>query len=172
MKSLVIYSSRTGNTKKIAEAAAGALADADLFAVHDMPEDLAAYGLVFIGFWAFRRGADMESRAALGRLHGKKVALLATAGAYPTSEAAQKYLANSAALLAEDNEYLGGFLSQGRVHSFHESRRSPHAEEVHPLTEERRIRLEEAEKHPNEEDCAAAAAFAREMEKKALGAGD
>lgn len=172
MKSLVIYSSRTGNTKKIAEAAAGALTDAELTAVHDMPEDLTPYDLIFVAFWAFRRGADMESRAALSKIHGKKVALLATAGAYPDSEAAKNYLANSAALLAEDDTYLGGYLSQGRVHSYHESRRSPHTEEVHPLTEERRARLEEAEKHPNEEDCAAAAAFAKEIEERVLGTGN
>lgn len=165
MKSIVLYSSRTGNTKKVAEAIASAVGG-DIRAVHDRG-DLSSYDVVFVGFWAFRRGADMEARQAIGEIHGKKTAVFGTAGAYPDSEAAHDYVANAAALFPSDNTYLGGFICQGRVHSFHTGRRSAHTEAVHPLTPERRARLEEAEKHPDEEDLQKAAAFGQDILKKA-----
>lgn len=55
------------------------------------------------------------------------------------------YLKSSAELLAKDNIFLGGFMSQGRVHSFHIGKRNEHAEKVHPMTPERLARLQEAE---------------------------
>lgn len=45
----VIYSSVTGNTKKIAEAIAEQAGDADIFRVQDAPEDLSGYEVVAIG---------------------------------------------------------------------------------------------------------------------------
>lgn len=159
MKFLVLYSSRTGNTEKAARAIAGALS-ADIAPVSKAPADLTAYSAVFLGFWAFRRGADPQAQAMLSQIH-RPAALFATAGAYPDSDAAKRYLANAAALLPEDAPYLGGFLCQGRVHSFHTGRRSAHTEQVHPLTPERRARLEEAEHHPDEEDLKKAADFAK-----------
>ncbi len=159
MKYLVLYSSRTGNTEKVARAIAGALS-ADIAPVSEAPPDLAPYDAVFLGFWAFRRGADPAAAAILKKLH-RPAALFATAGAYPNSDAARRYLENAAALLPEDADYLGGFLCQGRVHSFHTGQRSAHTEKVHPLTPERKARLEEAEHHPDAADLQKAADFAR-----------
>lgn len=109
----------------------------------------------------------MPSRNVLSSLHGKKVAIYGTAGTYPDSPAAMSYLKSSSELLAEDNIFLGGFMSQGRVHSFHIGKRNEHAEKVHPMTPERLARLQEAEKHPNETDFKNAAAWALKMLEKA-----
>lgn len=165
MNTLVLYSSRTGNTKKVAEAIGAALG-ATIRPVRDMG-DVSDFDLVFVGFWAFRRGADMEARQAIGKMTGKKIAIFGTAGAYPDSDASKSYIENTAALVKEANTYLGGFICQGRVHSFHVNRRSMHTNEVHPLTPERKARLEEAEKHPDALDEKQAAAFAKEMAAKA-----
>lgn len=164
MNILVLYSSRTGNTKKVAEAIGAALG-AEVRPVREMG-DVSSFDLVFVGFWAFRRGADMEARQVIGKLQGKKVAIFGTAGAYPDSDAAKSYIENTEALVKEENTYLGGFICQGRVHSFHVNRRSMHTNEVHPLTPERKARLEEAEKHPDEADLVKAAEFAKEMAEK------
>ena len=109
----------------------------------------------------------MAARRTLASIHGKKVAIYGTAGTYPDSQAAKDYMENAAALLPEDSTCLGTFICQGRVHSFHIGKRSDHAEKVHPMTPERLKRLEEAEKHPNEEDFKKAAAWALEMMAKA-----
>ena len=52
MKSIVIYSSLTGNTKQVAEAITSVLpADTPCVSMHELPSDIASYDLVFAGFW-------------------------------------------------------------------------------------------------------------------------
>ena len=161
MKSLVLWSSRTGNTKAVAQAIYDALPGEKTIREEGREgKDLSSYDLVFVGFWGYRRGADPVAQRTLASLEGKKVAIFATAGTWPDSDAAKSYLANAAALLPESSTCAGTFICQGRVHSFHIRKRNEHAEEVHPMTPERLARLEEAEKHPNEEDFKAAAAWA------------
>lgn len=147
MKALVLWSSRTGNTKAVGEAIYEALpCEKEIFESGRQPNDLSCYDLIYVGFWGYRQGADMPSRNVLSSLHGKKVAIYGTAGTYPDSPAAMSYLKSSSELLAKDNIFLGGFMSQGRVHSFHIGKRNEHAEKVHPMTPERLARLQEAEK--------------------------
>ena len=126
-----------------------------------------AVGFILWSMYSFNN----ESFAICGRtiesLHGKKVAIFATAGTYPDSQAARDYLDNAAALLPEDSECLGTFISQGRVHSFHIGKRSEHAKLVHPMTPDRLARLQEAEKHPNEDDFRRAGEWAVSMAEKA-----
>lgn len=168
MKALILWSSRTGNTKAVGKAIYEALpCEKEIFESGRQPKDLSGYDLVYVGFWGYRQGADMPSRNVLSSLHGKKVAIYGTAGTYPDSPAAMSYLKSSSELLAEDNIFLGGFMSQGRVHSFHIGKRNEHAEKVHPMTPERLARLQEAEKHPNETDFKNAAAWALKMLEKA-----
>lgn len=168
MKALVLWSSRTGNTKAVGKAIYEALpCEKEIFESGRQPNDLSGYDLVYVGFWGYRQGADMPSRNVLSSLHGKKVAIYGTAGTYPDSPAAMSYLKSSSELLAEDNIFLGGFMSQGRVHSFHIGKRNEHAEKVHPMTPERLARLQEAEKHPNETDFKNASAWALKMLEKA-----
>ena len=164
MKSLVIYSTQTGNTKKVAEAIFEALpGEKDIARTDRPPENLADYDVVFVGFWAWRRGADALAQKVLSQLTGKKVAIFGTCGAWPDSDAAKMYAANAAALLDASNTFLGSFMCQGRVNSFHKRKLHPDHESAHPMTEDRRARLEEAEKHPDEADLAKAAAWAREI---------
>ncbi len=165
MKSLVLWSSRTGNTKAVAEAIFEALpGEKEIMEEGREGNDLSSYDLVFVGFWGYRRGADPLAQKTLSSLFGKHVAIYATAGTWPDSEAAKMYLANAAALLPEDATCLGTFICQGRVNSFHQKKLAGLAQETaHEMTPERLARLEEAEKHPNEEDFARAKAWAKEM---------
>lgn len=110
MKSLVLWSSRTGNTKKVAEAIYEALPGEKDILEEGREKDLSSYDLIFVGFWAFRRGADMVARRTLAKMEGKKVAIYATAGTYPDSQAAKDYLDNAAALLPESAKCLGTWI--------------------------------------------------------------
>lgn len=66
MKTIVLYSSRTGNTRKVAEAIASALPAGTpcLDLTQPLPEDLDAYDCVFLGYW-------VETKAPLMR-HPRK----------------------------------------------------------------------------------------------------
>ena len=169
MKSLVVWSSRTGNTKAVAEAIYEALpGEKEIMEEGRQGKDLSSYDLIFVGFWGYRRGADPVAQKALASLENQKIAIFATAGTYPDSEPAKMYLENAAELLPESSTCLGTFICQGRVHSFHLKKlNGTDKETAHEMTPERLARLEEAEKHPNEEDFQQAAQWAVDMVKKA-----
>ena len=100
MRTLVLYSSRTGNTKKVAQAIAGALpAGTPCLPVSQAPADLAAYDLVFLGYWVDRGTANAEARAVMEGLHNEHIALFATLGADPRSEHGKMCLEHGMALL-------------------------------------------------------------------------
>ena len=115
MKILVVYSSLTGNTQKVAEAINTALpADTTLEKVSPTL-DHTPYDLIFAGFWVDKSTADKAAAELLAQLHGKKIVLFATLGAYPNTPYAEKCLRNAAALLAPDNELLGTYNCQGKI---------------------------------------------------------
>ena len=58
MKSIVVYSSLTGNTKMVGETIAEVLApNCDIYKVEDNP-DITGYDLVVVGFWVDKGTAD------------------------------------------------------------------------------------------------------------------
>ena len=81
MKSIVLYSTRTGNTKMVAEAIASALPEGTPCRnIREMNESLSDYDCVFMGFWVDKGTAGDASRKVLENLHNRHVAVFATAG--------------------------------------------------------------------------------------------
>ena len=94
MKSIVVYSSLTGNTKMVGEAIAEVLApNCDIYKVEDNP-DITGYDLVVVGFWVDKGTADAKSSKFLKSIRNSKVAVYATLGAEPDSEHAKTSLQN------------------------------------------------------------------------------
>ena len=95
MKSIVLYSTRTGNTKMVAEAIASAPPEGTPCRnIREMNESLSDYDCVFMGFWVDKGTADDASRKVLENLHNRHVAVFATAGVNPASSHAQDCLKN------------------------------------------------------------------------------
>ena len=66
MKSIVLYSTRTGNTKMVAEAIASALPEGTPCRnIREMNESLSDYDCVFMGFWVDKGTADDASITAM-----------------------------------------------------------------------------------------------------------
>ena len=164
MKPIVLYSSRTGNTKKVALAIAGALpAGTPCLPVAEAPADLAAYDLVFIGYWVDRGTANAEAKALMEKLHNAHVVVFATLGANPLSEHAQMCLDNGVKLLPEGTDVAGTFICQGAVDPKVIEMMYKHFPAGHPhgRTPERDALHAEAAKHPDDADLQRAADFAR-----------
>ena len=162
MKALVVYSSKTGNTKKVAEAIHGVFQQGtDLYRVEDAPSP-DNYDLIALGFWVDKGLPDAEALRYLNKIKGKHVGLFMTLGAYPDSDHAHQSMQKAEHLL-EGNTILGTFICQGKVadslvrQMAGLSGKSPHA-----MTPERTARLLEAAKHPDQKDLDnARAAFSR-----------
>ena len=160
MKTLIVYSSKTGNTRKIAEAIFEVLPEAkEIFSVEDAPSpDL--YDFIATGFWVNRGTADEKAQQYMKRIKGKKVGVFGTLGAYPNSMHAREALSSVRELL-DGNDLLGEFICQGKIDPNLLDKMPKNG--VHAMTPERKVRIEEAEKHPNETDCRYAQNAFREM---------
>ncbi|MFT5701177.1 MAG: menaquinone-dependent protoporphyrinogen IX oxidase [Desulforhopalus sp.] len=87
MKALVAYSSKSGNTKKLAEALYGAVQfEKDLVAISDNP-DPSGYDFVAVGFWLQAGQPDPAAQEFLTKIGNKKeVFLFATHAAARDSD--------------------------------------------------------------------------------------
>ena len=91
MKILVTYSSKTGNTKKLAEGIFEGLGEMDK-SIAPMSEavDIDGYDIILAGYWVDKGGANQEAAEYLEKISGKKVGLFATLAFWPDSEHAYK----------------------------------------------------------------------------------
>jgi flavodoxin len=148
MKSLVVYSSQTGNTKKLAEAVFEALPDEkEIFELGEAP-DPAAYDLVAVGFWFKSGKPNPETMEFLPKLSGKALFIFATHGAPVEYDHVAKGL-EEAKRAASGAKILGGFSCMGAV--------NPKVlEKVRTMPDEKQplwiSRAEEAVGHPDESD--------------------
>jgi flavodoxin len=164
---LIVYSSKTGNTRKLAEGIhrglAEALRTARIAAVEENPDPGEA-PWVLVGFWADRGNADQKALRYLKSLEGRRIGLFGTLGAYPDSDHAGDIRKSVLDQAEEKNTVLGCFLCQGRIDpALTEQFKSLPADNPHAMTEERMQRHLEAAKHPDERDIKAAVAACLSM---------
>lgn len=114
------------------------------------------YDLVAVGYWVDKGMPDAQAKAYLETVRDAKVALFGTLGAWPDSDHARDCIAQGEALVnapERRNKVLGTYLCQGKVDPKIVAMMQKMASDVHPMTPERKARLEEAAKHPDEADC-------------------
>lgn len=163
MKYLVVYSSRTGNTEKIAIEIFGALPgkSKDIQRLEEQNGEAETY---FVGFWNDKGICGREVIEFLEKLHGKQVAIFGTCGMGQDAEYCRQVSKRVEALIPEDNRYLGSFLCPGRMApQVLERYRMMQTKQDSPWIR-RMIRLyEEAMLHPDGDDLAGARAFVTKM---------
>ena len=165
MKILISVSSKTGNTRKIAEAIHAALPEAELHNVESAP-DPAAFDLIFVGFWVNRETADEKAQEYIGQIKNKTVAIFGTLGAYPDSQHAIDSLENAAQLLP-DCQVVDRYICQGAIDpKLIEWMSGLPAEHSHAPNDTNRKRWKDASMHPDIADCQAAADWAVSVLKK------
>ncbi|MEG1774584.1 MAG: flavodoxin family protein, partial [Oscillospiraceae bacterium] len=113
----VVYDSRTGNTKRIAEAIYAALpaaARGTLASLEEAAQKPAPKAL-FFGFWVDRGSCSEAAQQYLTTLGSCEVALFATAGMGGAPEYYEEIAARVMALLPQDSGYRGSWFGQGRM---------------------------------------------------------
>jgi len=168
MKYLVVYSSKTGNTKKVAEAIYQIMpAGTDICTVDEI-SSFDKYDFISFGCWIDRGTADKKALAVIENINNKKVAVFATLGAYPASQHAVDSMERIKKLfVGNGNSIVGEFICQGKIDSrLTEKFKSLPPDHPHAMNEERIKRHKIAAKHPNEEDFANAKMKFKEIVKK------
>lgn len=149
---LIVVSTRTGNTQKVANDLAAALPQATMVPAGDLPADLSPFNPVFLGFWCDRGMAPDDMKALAPQLQGKTIACFATMGGEPDDPKALEWMQKtSEALVAagSGNTLAATFLCQGKIDPEVFRRVT---EMMGGLTPEREARRLRAEKHPDAED--------------------
>lgn len=159
----IVFSSRTGNTKMLAQALQEAIAGHGDSCIYFGAPDMAAAGadLILVGFWTDKGSCDETVAAFLKELHGKKVALFGTAGFGGDPDYFAKILGNASANLPQDNTLLDGFMCQGRMPQAVRDRYV--AQKMDAMV----ANFDRALSHPDQQDLAAAARWLSGLQAKA-----
>ncbi|MBS9776040.1 MAG: flavodoxin [Fusobacterium sp.] len=157
MKTLIIYSSLTGNTKLVCEKAFEYLnGEKEIFAVEQKKEiNFDEFDNVIVGTWVDRGTADAKARKFISELADKNVYFIATLGAAVDSDHGKKCIKNISALCSKRNNFVDGILARGKVSD--DLKKKIHAfplNIIHKFVPNIKKIVIEAEPHPNEEDFA------------------
>lgn len=165
MQAMVVYSSRTGNTQKIATAIFSAIPgeSKDMQKISEYQgKDAEVY---FIGFWTDKGNCDTGVANVLSGLHGKHVALFGTCGMGADEAYYDRIEKQVKQWLPADNQYMGAFLCQGKMPMQVRNRYEAMLDGGEKETGIRMMirNFDEALLHPDREDEESAAAFARKV---------
>jgi flavodoxin len=117
MKTLIVYSSKSGNTKKLAEAVHAHLPGETVIQAIEENPDSAGYDLVVVGFWLQAGKVDPLAGKYLENLgSGSKLFLMATHGAAVHSQHALNAM-TGAKKMASSCHILGSLNCQGEVNA-------------------------------------------------------
>ncbi|MDO4690654.1 MAG: flavodoxin family protein [Fusobacterium sp.] len=155
MKVLVIYSSLTGNTKKVCEQAFQVLnCEKEIIAIENInDEELEKFENIIIGTWIDKATADDKTRRLLKKLKRKNIYFIGTLAASLTSEHAKKCFNNLKSLCSKNNNFKNGVLARGRVsEDLQEKFNKFPLNIIHKFVPNINEIIQEADPHPNEED--------------------
>lgn len=115
MKSLVVYSTQTDNTKKLAQAIYDSLSEEkEISFVGDAPDPV-DYDFITVGFWLMAGKPDPKAVAYLEKMRaGQKIFLFATHGAAKGSAHASQAM-QIAKEIVKKADVLGTYSCQGEV---------------------------------------------------------
>lgn len=167
MNILITYSSKTGNTKKLATGIYRNINEESKLSVEMKPMDevkcIEDYDAILIGYWVDKGGPNEEAKEFMKRIRGKKVGIFATLGAYPDSNHAFNSLVQGENLLKENNEIIGKYICQGAVDAkLIEAFKNLDSNNYHAITEEKLRRYKIARLHPNEAEILSASILFKE----------
>ncbi len=167
MDYLVVYTSKTGNTQKVAMKIFEELPgkSKDIISLEEWQKEEA--DTYFVGFWNNRGTCKTEVIDFLSNLHGKRVALFGTCGLSSNREYFKQVEKQVAVFIPDDNEYLGCFLCGGKMApQVLEKYRQIQAVNDSPQIRDMISAYEDAMLHPNEQDFQNACRFVESVIRK------
>lgn len=115
MKYSIVYSSKTGNTKSLAEHIKSALGDKDCKYFGEPSEKALDADIIFAGFWTDKGSCDDNFKNFLSLVECKKIFLFGTAGFGGSEEYFNKILSAVKENINESCIIAGEFMCQGKM---------------------------------------------------------
>ena len=160
MSSLVVFSTSTGNTRKIADAIFSALKDKDkkIIDVNEINTvDINEFEKIIIGGWIDKGEIDEKAKEFLAKLKNKKLGLFVTMGGNPETDRAKNCFQEIKKSLEKNGNIVEktfvcqGAINPNLINKFREMTKQGIAGSF-AATPEREARWAEAAKHPDEKD--------------------
>ena len=150
----ILFSSLTGNTKKLADALRGVLPqeDCDYFGAPEA--EVPPSEMLYIGFWTDKGNADSAALELLAKLRNKKIFLFGTAGFGGSEAYFQNILNRVKASIDPSNSVVGEYMCQGKMpQSVRERYMKMKAQPEHPANADALIEnFDRALSHPDARD--------------------
>lgn len=115
MKYTICYSSKSGNTKMLAEGIQEVLSKKGDGCLCEISNQISCSDTIFVGFWTDRGTCDAVSKEFLKALENKKVFLFGTAGFGGKDEYFANILERVKANLNASNTIIGEFMCIGKM---------------------------------------------------------
>lgn len=164
-KYAVIYQSKTGNTKKLAEQIYNTLDTNEKKLIDiDVNSIIPEADIYLIGFGVHNNFCSMDILDIFEQIRSGKIALFATCGYLPTEQYKEKLEKSLDVWLLDDVEYLGMFLCQGNIES---DRRDIMIAQMFNKEKELKYMFKMGSTHPDQEDIEAVTDFAIKIQSKA-----
>lgn len=115
MKYAIVYSSRTGNTKLLAETVRDALPVEDCVYFGTPDQDALQAGRIYAGFWTDKGCCDADTAAFLETVTDQELFLFGTAGFGENQEYFDEVLKHTGKYIHKDVHLAGSFMCQGKM---------------------------------------------------------
>ena len=115
MNYAIVYSSRTGNTKLLAEAIRETLPAKDCIYFGAPSAKALATDRIYVGFWTDKGCCDADTAAFLKTVTTQQIFLFGTAGFGISGEYFDKILKQTGKYLHGDSKRIGSFMCQGKM---------------------------------------------------------
>ncbi len=158
-KVLIIYSSETGNTKKVCEKAYSFFKDdivleKKIISINEISKiNLDEFKNIIIGCWINKANADAKTRKLLSNIKDKNIWYIATLAARINSKHAEKTRVNLEKIFSKNNDFVKGILVRGKVsENIKRKMETFPLNLIHKTIPDIQVIINEADNHPNEED--------------------
>jgi len=117
MRVLICYSSKTGNTRKLATAIESITPYAcDIAEISPaIFSEISNYDLILIGYWVEGSKADKNTLEFLKQVENKRIALFGTCGTDPEHPYVKSILKRTEEELSNTNELMGHIICRGEI---------------------------------------------------------
>lgn len=165
MKYAVIFASKTGNTRSVANVIRETLAEDTCVCFGAWKPCAIEADVLFIGSWTDKGHFDEELQGFYSKLPHKRIALFGTAGFGGSSAYFDAIMERVKAELPKGVNVLGSFMCQGkmpiRIRKRYEQLQKEHPadEKIHAFIDN----FDQALVHPNDQDLKEAQAFAEHV---------
>lgn len=154
MKYAIVYSSKTENTKYLAEGLKDHFKELDCDIYNLIDEKEISADFYFVGFWTYKGKCDIETEKFLSKLDNKPAFLFGTCGFGRSSTYFKSILKKTKNVMSSSVNLVGEFMCQGRIEDRY---REKYEEKQHSFISKIYAKymienFDKALEHPNEKD--------------------